>query len=159
WKFNSVGHIGKLNGPKAWMEPVNPLQAKQEVRLKLPPSSSANEVTLYLIASDAGDGNENDYVIWERPRLVAAGRPDLLLRDVRDVSRELSARREQLLASTAKYLQAAAEASLASGPADIDDLARHHGVETQALAAWLDYLGLGSGGPVKIEGYFTDKYS
>lgn len=25
WKFSSVGHIGKLGGPKAWMEPVNPI--------------------------------------------------------------------------------------------------------------------------------------
>src|SRR5262245_30624632 len=33
WKFGSVGHIGKLGGPKAWMEPVNPLSARQEVRL------------------------------------------------------------------------------------------------------------------------------
>ena len=32
WKFSSVGHIGKLNGPKAWMEPLNPLIAKQEVK-------------------------------------------------------------------------------------------------------------------------------
>jgi hypothetical protein len=35
WKFSSVGHIGKAGGPKAWMEPVNPLATKQEVRLKL----------------------------------------------------------------------------------------------------------------------------
>ena len=35
WKFSSVGHIGKVGGPKAWMEPVNPLSPKQEVRLKL----------------------------------------------------------------------------------------------------------------------------
>jgi len=29
WKFNSVGHIGKLNGPKTWLESVNPISAKQ----------------------------------------------------------------------------------------------------------------------------------
>jgi len=35
-EFNTIGHIGKLGGPKSWMEPVNPLIAKQEFRLKLP---------------------------------------------------------------------------------------------------------------------------
>ena len=159
WKFNSVGHIGKLNGPKAWMEQVNPLQSTQEVRLKIPASPDAKEVTFYLSASDAGDGNAGDYVVWQQPRLVAPGRPDLLLRDVREVSRDLSARRERLFASTAKCLGAAAEASAAPGKTDVAALARKHGVEVGALSAWLDYLGISSGGPVKIEGYFTDKYS
>ena len=61
WKFNTVGHIGKLGGPKAWMEPVNPLIAKQEVRLKLPASPEGKEVVLYLVASDAGDGNRKEF--------------------------------------------------------------------------------------------------
>ncbi|MBC8001739.1 MAG: DUF1587 domain-containing protein, partial [Opitutaceae bacterium] len=34
WKFNSVGHIGKKNGPGAWMEPLTPIQSKQELRFK-----------------------------------------------------------------------------------------------------------------------------
>src|SRR5260221_171400 len=49
WKFSSVGHIGKAGGPKAWMEPVSPLTTKQEVRLKIPASSTNKEVTLYLV--------------------------------------------------------------------------------------------------------------
>jgi hypothetical protein len=167
WKFNSVGHIGKLNGPKAWMEPVNPLQSKQEVRLKIPVPPDAGEVTLYLSASDAGDGNEGDDVVWERPRLVAPGRPDLLLRDARDLSRELAVWRERLFASAASCLAAAAEAgpggagegALPSGGKNVAELARRHGVEADALSAWFDYLGIGSGGPVKVEGYFTNNYS
>ena len=43
----------------------------------------SDEVVLYLAAGDAGDGNAQDFVVWERPRLVAPGRPDVLLRDVR----------------------------------------------------------------------------
>jgi len=64
----------------------HPLIAKQEFRLKLPAPADGNEIKLYLVASDAGDGNDNDFVVWQQPRLVAAGRPDLLLRDVREVS-------------------------------------------------------------------------
>jgi hypothetical protein len=157
WKFNSVGHIGKKNGPTAWMEPLAPIQSKQEVRLKLPASSEAKEITLYLTASDAGDGNKGDHVVWEQPRFVSAGQPPLLLRDVREVSRELSARRDRTLESTAKYLSAAAEAD--SGKTNIAELTRVHGLEADALGAWLNYLGIGVFGPAKIEGHFTTTYS
>jgi hypothetical protein len=157
WKFNSVGHIGKKGGPKSWMEALTPLQSKQEVKLKLPAAAEAKEVTLYLSASDAGDGNQGDVVVWEQPRFVAPGQPPLLLRDVRDVSRELSERRDRTLASTAKYLAAAAAAD--SGKTNVAELARAHGVEPDALAAWLNYLGIGVFGPAKIEGHFTTTYS
>jgi hypothetical protein len=155
WKFASVGHIGKAGGPKAWMEPVSPLTTKQEVRLKIPTPADAQEVTLYLVAGNAGDGNENDFVIWQQPRLVAAGRPALLLRDVREVTHELSQRRERIFAAAAKSLAAAAEAG-AAGKSDVDELARKHGIEAQELGAWLDYLGIGTRGALKIEGHFTN---
>jgi hypothetical protein len=157
WKFNSVGHIGKRDGPKAWMEPLTPIQSKQELRYKMAAPPEAKDVTLYLSASDAGDGNKGDYVVWEQPRLVAPGQPALLLRDVREVSRELSARRERTLAITAKYLAAAARAE--TGKTNVAELAQQHGVEPDALAAWLDYLGVSATGPVKIEGHFTDTYT
>ena len=48
WRFTSVGHIGKLNGPKAWVEPVSPLTARQEIKLKMPASAAGKEVVLYL---------------------------------------------------------------------------------------------------------------
>ena len=151
WRFTSVGHIGKLNGPKAWVEPVSPLTARQEIKLKMPASADGKEVVLYLTAGDAGDGREQDFVVWERPRLVAPGRPDLLLRDVRAVTQELAARRERIFASTAKCLTAAAEASAGTGVADAVALAQKHGVDAESLAAWLDYLGIGvAGGPVKL---------
>ncbi len=86
WRFATVGHIGKVGGPKAWLEPVNPLLASQEVRFKIPAPSDGQEVTLSFVASDVGDGNEQDFVVWQQPRLVAPGRPDLLLRDVRSVA-------------------------------------------------------------------------
>ena len=73
-----------------------------------------------LVASDAGDGNEHDFVVWQQPRLVAPGRPDLLLRDVREVTRDLAARRKRVFAVAARYLDAAAEAAAAHGTADVD---------------------------------------
>lgn len=156
WKFGSVGHIGKLGGPKAWMEPVSPLTAKQEVRIKIQPASDAKEVVLYLVARDAGDGNENDFVVWHQPRLVAAGRHDLMLRDLRAVVGELTQRREQVFASAARALAAATEVSELSDAFKINELARKHAVDGEILRAWINYLGIGTSGETKIEGHFTN---
>ena len=155
WKFSSVGHIGKVGGPKAWMEPINPLTTKQPLRFKIPASPDAKEIRLFLLASDAGDGNAHDTVIWEQPHLVAPGRPNLLLRDVRAVSRQLALRRDRLFASAAKCLAAAAEAGQAQRPIDLAGLAHRHGLEPDILESWFEFLGIGSGGPVEIKSYFT----
>ena len=146
WRFTSVGHIGKVGGPKAWQEPVMPLTSRQEVRLKLPTTPDQKEVSLYLVASDAGDGNAHDFAVWQQPRLVAPGRPDLLLRDVRDFTREMTARRERLFASTAEALHAAAEIAQSSENVDVAALAKEHEVDLDSLTAWLDYLGIGRDG-------------
>lgn len=159
WRFTSVGHIGKLGGPKAWMEPVSPLTTKSEFRFKLPEATENEKISVYLTALDAGDGNEQDFVVWQQPRLVAPGRPDLLLRDVRKVTRELSDLRDQMLATTANCLSAVAEAGVAQDKLDVADLAKRHKVDADILAAWLDYLGVGTGGPVEIDSHFTRKIS
>ena len=141
WSFKSVGHM------KAWQVPVSPVATTTDVRLKIPPPAAGeSEVRLYLAAGDAGDGNEHDFAVWQRPRIVAPGRPDLSLRDVREVSRELAETRGRVFASAAKCLSAAAEAAAGGGKFDVSELARRHGVEPDVLDAWLDYLGIGSGG-------------
>jgi hypothetical protein len=180
WKFNSVGHIGKAGGPKTWMEPVNPITTRHEVKLKLaaPADGSAAsngneirrgdavrddavrddiEIRLYLTAGDVGDGNEQDFVVFERPRLVAPGRPDLLLRDVRAVACDLSVRREMILAQVTGCLEGAAEASAAAAKVDVVELAKRHRVDADALAAWLVFLGIDAGGPARIESHLTRK--
>src|SRR5205823_10940849 len=79
-------------------------------------------------------------------------------RDVRDVTRELTERRQKIFAATVKSLAAAAEASTAAGEIDVSELARQHRVDVDALNAWLNYLGIGSGGPVKIDSWFTNTF-
>jgi hypothetical protein len=157
WRFNSIGHIGKVGGPKAWMEPVNPVMNKTDIRFKLPASTDGEQVTIYLNAMDAGDGNEHDFVVWQQPRLVAPGRPDILLRDVRSITGRLAQRRDQEFPNTIKYLDAATDASAAQGKSDVKELAKRYAIDSDLLAAWLDYLGIGTGGPVKIENHFKSK--
>jgi hypothetical protein len=157
WRFASVGHIGKKDGPKGWQEPVTPLAAQSEMRIKLAAPADGGDVTLYLSASDAGDGNEHDFALWESPRLVAPGRADLPLRDVRAVLQQLSKRRDEVIASAAKCLAAASEAEAATERTDVAKLAQKNGVEPRVLAGWLDYLGIGSSGEVKLGPLLTKK--
>ncbi len=157
WRFTQVGHIGKRDGPKAWQVPVTPLASAREVRMKIPaPAAGTNEVTLYLAASDAGDGDVNDFAVWENPRLVAPGRADLALRDVRAAMEALTTHREKVFSSTAKCLAAAAEVTGSPDKNAVAQLAQKHGVEPTILAAWLDCLGIGAG-EARIDSHMTAK--
>ena len=156
WRFTQVGHIGKRDGPKAWQVPVTPLVSAREVRMKLPAPAAGRDVTLYLAASDAGDGNENDYALWENPRLVAPGRPDVPLRDVRSAMIALATHREKVFSSAARCLAAAEEFSAAPEKSALAALAQKHGVDPVVLAAWFDCLGISGGGAV-IDSLLTQK--
>ena len=112
------------------MEPVNPLTTKQEFKFKIPESPDGGDVTISLVATDAGDGNEADFVVWHQPRLVAPGRPDLLLRDVRSVARELASRRDATVrAARPTYLNAADEVVVGESVAGRRQRCQKHGVE------------------------------
>ena len=155
WRFTQVGHIGKRDGPKAWQVPVTPLANAREMRLKIPaPSPGTNEVTLYLTTSDAGDGNTNDFAVWENPRFVTPGRPDLALRDVPSAVDALTKHRGEVFASAARCLAAASEVTSATDSNAVAQLARKHGVEPVILATWLDCLGIGAG-EARIDSHIT----
>ncbi|HEX2747509.1 MAG TPA: DUF1592 domain-containing protein [Verrucomicrobiales bacterium] len=156
WRFTTVGHIGKRDGPVAWQVPVVPLAERQEIKVKLTPPPGGKELTLYLSTSDAGDGSDHDFAVWENPRLVAPGRPDLALRDVRDAMRTLNARRAQVISTAAQCLAAAAEAGASADKAAVAQLAQKHAVDPAVLAAWFEYLGIGSG-DVRIDSLIKGK--
>ena len=156
WRFTTIGHIGKRDGPKAWQIPVNPIAVRQEVRMKLPAPQDGKNITFYLAASDASDGNQNDFAVWENARFVAPGQPDLLLRDVRRAVQTLNSHRQQILATAAASLNAAAEVGAATDAATLEALATKHAVDPAVLASWFSYLGIGAG-EVQINSYITSK--
>ncbi|HTN77477.1 MAG TPA: DUF1587 domain-containing protein, partial [Pirellulaceae bacterium] len=158
WKFNSVGGIWQVGMSKNWLEPVSPLATRQEFRVKVPAPTAGDEVVLYLAAHDAGDGNQDDHVLWERPRFAAPGRPELMLSDVRRVAHELITRREQHFAQAANCLKAAAEASADPGKIDLNVLAKKYQVEPESLAGWLKYLGIQGGDAAQL-GKLLDRKS
>jgi hypothetical protein len=157
WRFAVVGHIGKVGGPKSWLEPVTPLAAEHEFRLKLQPPADGGDLTLYLSASDAGDGGENDFALWENARLITPGRGELLLRDVRSVLQQMDGHRDAVSESAVRCLAAASEAEGAKGQADLAALAEKHKVDAKVLAGWLNHLGIGGGGDLKLEPLLTKK--
>jgi mono/diheme cytochrome c family protein len=126
WRFANVGHIGKQNGPKAWQEPVNPIAQRHEMRLKL---DGSKDNLLYLCSSNAGDGQVGDEVIWENPRLVAAGRPDLPLAQLPQLTTYLEGKRAEIILHSEACLNA-----IAANRSDAD---------AQLLSAWRNFLGLG----------------
>lgn len=158
WKFNPIGHIGRrfgrTDGPGSWMEPASPLVSRHDFRIKVPAPESQPSVTLYLSATDAGDGNEHDFVLWENPRLVAPGRPDLSLRDVRVFASELSRKRDEIYATIAACLTAANEAGDAPDQPSLSKLAGRFSLDPVILTAWLEYLGIAAG-EARIDSLFT----
>ena len=157
WRFTQVGHIGKRDGPKAWQMPVTPLANSREVRIKLPaPPARSNAVSLFLAVSDAGDGNDHDFAVWENPRLVVPGRPDLSLRDVQAAVNTLTVHRQNVFSSAARCLAAAAEITGPSDSSMVEQLARRHQIAPAILAAWLECLGIGLG-ETRIDSHMTQK--
>ncbi len=156
WLFTSVGHIGKRDGPKAWEVPVVPLAATREIRLPIPAPTAGDDVTIYLVASDVGDGNKHDFAVWDNLRLVAPGRPDLPLRDVRAAMDTLMTYRAAACSSASECLAAAAEMVASPDKDALAAVAQKHGVSPAVLGAWLDYLGIGAASP-RIDSHMTQK--
>ena len=77
-------------------------------------------MTLSLVATDAGDGNEHDFVVWRQPAARRARPPGpALCRTSAGSPATWRRRRERLFAETAKYLDASAEAE-ADGQGQVD---------------------------------------
>ena len=132
WRFSPVGHIGKVNGPKAWQEPVDPVADRQE--FKVPLGGAEGDVFVRMVAGTAGDGAEGDAVVWEGARLVMPGLPEVPVAALPDFMAHVARARSGVLAETERCL-----AVLAGGmePAD-----------AAALAAWRAWLGREAIGPL-----------
>jgi hypothetical protein len=141
WRFSSVGHIGKVNGPKAWQEPVSPIVQQQESRFKLDATADGGDVTIYLVASDAGDGNQSDEAIWDNGRLERKGLPPIPMRDLRDASEKLVKHRIRVASDAVKCLSAIDDAEKSLESFSIESLAKKHDVAPESLRGWMAVVG------------------
>ena len=151
WTFNTIGHIGKRDGPKAWQTPVVPLAERREIRLRLPKDPAGSAIPVWFVAGDAGDRGGADLALFETVRIVAPGKPDLQLADLRGLVATLASRRAALVDSTAEILGAAATIDRPLDAAATADLAARAGLDAAALGSWFRYLGTGQG-DVRLEG-------
>jgi hypothetical protein len=153
FRFAPVGHLGKVGGPTAWCNPVEPVVSAQEFRVELEPGAGSAEVEVHLTSSPVLAGSDAGTVVWQQPRLVRAGAPDLPLRDVRHLAAALSQARGNGIAAVARCLQAIAELPVPATAPSVAAAAAQHDLAPELLARWVAYLGLAAAEPVPINAY------
>ena len=71
WRFGAIGHIGKLNGPKGWQLPVDPVVAREDFRVAIPAGDSPK---VYLMSANLHSDRAS--LVWSKARVVVKGKPD-----------------------------------------------------------------------------------
>ncbi len=161
WKFNSIGHIGRVGGPKSWMEPVSPAAAKGELRVPLKTPQASSDVTIYVFVGDLGDGNAGDDVVLERPRIeFPAGpsgkkHPPIWLRDARRLISQATLLQAEELPRTGQYLAAALE--LRDPAKSVETVAKQKKLNADLLGNWAKWAGIRGQLPPEIAGLFDKK--
>ena len=120
------------------------------------PNQETGDVSIFLTASDAGDGRDGDFVIWQSPRLTIDNGPDILLRDLAGLKKRLTQAQQEALSRTTDYLAAVAELESAEAGLTEESLAATASklkLDVNTLKAWADYLGVGSE-PVTVSSHF-----
>jgi len=157
WRFTTVGHIGKRDGPRAWQEPVNSLISSKEIRVKLTPPVDGEDLTIYLHTSDAGDGREGDIAIWQSPRIVHPKRPPVSLSDAASLVQRVDKVRAAELKRTSAYLEVLAESHRSKKP--VHEIAQLKDLDVTMAARWASLLQLGQSVLPKAEGHFIEKHA
>lgn len=155
WRFTSVGHIGKRDGPTAWQEPISPIAYEQEFAVSLNIDPSAPEGKLFLATFASGDGETGDVARWIRPRLSISGLPEISLTLAEKIASTAEDIRDRELARTSEYLDALAS-SEQSGES-LDKVAEDRELELTILARWGKLRKLASPIPPQAAGHFTNR--
>ena len=71
WRFGAIGHIGKVNGPKGWQLPVNPVVTTEDFRVAIPGGDSPK---VYLTSTNLRSDQAS--LAWSKARVVVKGKPD-----------------------------------------------------------------------------------
>jgi hypothetical protein len=71
WRFGAIGHIGKVNGPKGWQLPMDPVVAREDFRVAIPAGDSPK---VYLMSANLH--SERVSLVWSKARVVVKGKPD-----------------------------------------------------------------------------------
>lgn len=163
WKFNSVGQLTDGGKQKIWMEALTPIVSKQELRLALPSTgaSTGDDTIVYLMANDLGDGRDQDFVVWGRPRLelkpnvAGVSHPPIPLRDVYGLVQRVEKTIASEIPRSELYLTAVAK--LRSSDESAADVVKQSGLNAKLLKGWAELVGLGRREKRDITGHFKAK--
>lgn len=145
WRTVKVGNYvqASWNAASGYTEsltrqvPVDPPAADTvPLRVSVKPAPGQTEVVVYLAAREAGQAGT---VVWGRPRFEGPAKPALLLRDYSNYGPAFEADHPTAFAGTAKYL-AAVVAAANEPKANVDDLAKRHGLDAGLLKNWINVL-------------------
>ena len=133
----------------------------RELRLKLPSNNDNSDIVFYLGASDLGDGNENDFVSYQQPRIEfdpATKIPPVMLRDVNTLTSQFEATVTSELKKTASYL--AAVRKLGANPTvTVEQIAKEEKLDHDLLESWDFASRFGNESRPKNPGDFTRRSS
>jgi hypothetical protein len=148
WKINNVGHY------KKWQEEVDAVMEAVALETPVEPGRGEGESVIYLTAGSGG-GDGEGWVLWDLPRLEGGRGKPIYLRDLRVVHRRLETETASVLEALPSYLAAAAAVDRKEGSRD--ELAAKHGLDTNMLARFLGFTGIGGpASPVKT--YLVEKW-
>ena len=106
WYFGKVGHIGKRDGPRKWQNAILPIATKQRLELPLKPANDpSTNITLRLVAHDAGDGSDGDKVVWNDALVRVDDKTVIPLNQLDETFQLASRICEEHLSKTTDYLQ------------------------------------------------------
>ncbi|MDB4433030.1 DUF1592 domain-containing protein [Akkermansiaceae bacterium] len=155
WRFTTVGHIGKRDGPKAWQEPVDPLMPSKEFRIRLPTPTNGKDLEIYLHTSDAGDGEQGDFAIWENPRILHPKRPPVSLVDAEALAQRVDEVMTAELGRTSSYLELLAESHQGKKP--VHEIAQRNKLDVTVAGRWAALMQLGQSALPEAKGHFVEK--
>ncbi|MBK9384282.1 MAG: DUF1592 domain-containing protein [Planctomycetes bacterium] len=157
FRFQSVGHLGKAGGPRAWQEAQEPVATSRELRLALP-SEARDEIAIRVLRRELLGGASASELALENLRLVTPSGETLPHAELRSLAAARTEARERAIAATSTVLSLADE--LLRSPhtaASIDELAARAHVEPQALRAWFACAGIASVEPLRPERCLTQR--
>ncbi|HTU26982.1 MAG TPA: DUF1587 domain-containing protein, partial [Pirellulales bacterium] len=138
WKFERIGSYVH----PVWQVTAEPtLLESQTLKLKPKAPQGQNEVTLYLAARDVNPVDHRAQVVWRRPRFEAAGRPPILLRDLRQVGGRFEAMHRMVFADAAKYLAASLDMARDNTLSAASAAEKQH-LDIELLKRWNDLTSL-----------------
>ncbi len=116
----------------------------QTLRLAVKPLPGQSETVLFLSARelnpvDPDSAKGEPAIIWQKPRLEAAGKQPLLLRDYAEFGRSYEIDYGFVFSKTSQYLAAAVEIANHRAPS-VEALAKRQGLDPAMLQRWAEVL-------------------